>query len=355
MRAGRLRLFRLHFPALLALMWVGQPAHAQLLPKAYQVWEVPPMAGTSVTVAQQINDTEVVTGFGDSAAPPVRRAFRWQLWTAHPPVDMGPVGTLTMGHALNNTGDIVGDFMLNNVSHAFLYRNGVISDLGSLGAGTWTSATGINDAGQVSGYSQVNGANHAFLWSNGAMMDLGTLGAASLNSHGNRINNLGEVTGYSQVPNSTGAGHAVIYRAGTVIDLGTLGGPSSFGYDINDAGHVAGEASDSRLRLRAALYANGTVKDLGALRPQQESRAFGINKWDQVVGESGADAEPKKAFIYSDSKLVDLTGMIQAGDPFKPYVTLQTAWDINDDGWIVASGVDKRDTNTHAYVLEPIP
>jgi probable HAF family extracellular repeat protein len=268
---------------------------------------------------------------------------------------MGPVGSVSGGYAINNTGDIVGAFMLNNVSHAFLYRNGVISDLGSLGAGTWTVAAGINDAGQVSGSSQVNGAMHAFLWSNGAMMDLGTLGAASLDSFGGRINNLGEVTGYSQVPNSTSVGHAVIYRAGAVIDLGTLGGPDSFGYDINDAGHVAGEASDSRLRLRAVLYANGTVKDLGALRPQQESRAFGINNRDQVVGESGADAEPKKAFIYGDGKLVDLTGMIQAGDPLKPYVTLQAAWDINDDGWIVATGLDKRDTNGHAYVLEPVP
>ena len=60
--------------------------------------------------------------------------------------------------------------------HAFLYSNGTMQDLGSLG-GDGGVAYGINAGGQIVGYaSTAAGACHAFLYSNGAMTDLGTLG-----------------------------------------------------------------------------------------------------------------------------------------------------------------------------------
>lgn len=62
-------------------------------------------------------------------------------------------------------------------AHAELYR---LTDLGTLG-GSSSSAFGINDTGQVVGSSAIAGdaVQHAFLYSNGSMADLGTLGGAN--------------------------------------------------------------------------------------------------------------------------------------------------------------------------------
>src|SRR5690242_12965143 len=52
-----------------------------------------------------------------------------------------------------------------------------VQDLGTLG-GSFSLAGGMNEEGSVVGFSTVagNGAVHAFLWRSGEMTDLGTLG-----------------------------------------------------------------------------------------------------------------------------------------------------------------------------------
>jgi probable HAF family extracellular repeat protein len=63
----------------------------------------------------------------------------------------------------------------NNSLDAFLYTNGTMVDLGTLG-GSMSDANGINNSGQVVGQSFTsNFSYHAFLYTDGIMFDLNTL------------------------------------------------------------------------------------------------------------------------------------------------------------------------------------
>jgi probable HAF family extracellular repeat protein len=94
----------------------------------------------------------------------------------------------------------------------------------------------------VVGRSQVSATeDHAFLYSNGSMTDLGTLGGSS---RGMAINSAGHVTGYSHIT-SAGGSHAFVSRGGAMIDLNTLipsgsGWTLQYGLAINDNGQITG-------------------------------------------------------------------------------------------------------------------
>jgi probable HAF family extracellular repeat protein len=130
--------------------------------------------------------------------------------------------------------------------------------------------TAINDSGEVTGTAElVNGDNHAFLYGNGSMRDIGTLGGSLGGGAG--ISNSGEITGVSLITSDT-ALHAFLYSNGQMQDLGTLGGTTSSGAAINDDGQVTGESSTDGAGGqssfvdgdRAFLYSNGQMIDLNS-------------------------------------------------------------------------------------------
>ncbi|WP_167759727.1 HAF repeat-containing PEP-CTERM protein [Massilia horti] len=140
---------------------------------------------------------------------------------------------------MNAAGVVVGNFSANNMSHAFMYSNGVTTDLGSLYCGDYSFAYGINDAGDIVGMFGTARDEHPFLYSAGTILDLGTLGGTI--SRANAINNHGQIVGASNTAN--GDLHAFLYSNGQMLDLsdmvqGLNDWTLMYAYGINDAGQI---------------------------------------------------------------------------------------------------------------------
>jgi probable HAF family extracellular repeat protein len=110
---------------------------------------------------------------------------------------------------INDAGEIVGaaDFSSTGGSafDAYLWRNGVATDLGSVGRDCFSRALAINSQGQVVGnsFSCEGNFHNAFLWENSSIADLNTLippnSPLQLASAGD-INDRGEIAGLGVPP-----------------------------------------------------------------------------------------------------------------------------------------------------------
>lgn len=172
-----------------------------------------------------------------------------------------PLGTLggarSWALAIDERGRVTGvSETAGGDRHAFVWRGGRMLDLGTLGGAT--SVVGdvlapgallqanvadlaVNDRGDVVGTSETaSGDLHAFLWRDGRMLDLGTLGGPT--SRATAVNDRGQVAGYSET--ADGVTHAFLWEGGRMTDLGSLLGDPvrSWARDINDRGQVVGTA-----------------------------------------------------------------------------------------------------------------
>ena len=126
-----------------------------------------------------------------------------------------------------------------------------ITDLGTLGTnsrGTYSQAYCINASGQAAGQTSASSQNMtdpAFLYSNGQLINLGTLGGEYGQARG--INTSGQIAGYSTL--ARGSYRAFLYTGGQMISLGTLGADYSVAYALNDAGQVVGNSQISADRI----------------------------------------------------------------------------------------------------------
>jgi probable HAF family extracellular repeat protein len=128
----------------------------------------------------------------------------------------------------------------------------VITDLGTLGRSFISSeAVDVNESGQIVGGSGTGSLGRAFIWQNGTMTPLGTLGG--LESSAVAINNRGQVIGGS-LTRKPARGHAFLWQDGKMTDLGTLGGRRSGARALNDRGQVVGSSTTASGRGHAVLW-----------------------------------------------------------------------------------------------------
>jgi probable HAF family extracellular repeat protein len=170
--------------------------------------------------------------------------------------------------------------------------------------------------------------SHAFAWRNGSKTDLGVLPGGS-SSYALWISQNGLITGNSQNgevdPLITGLPEirAVIWSDGKIIDLGTLeGGHESVASAVNSRGQVVGAFNNiisdpfslvgNGYQVRAFLWQDGAMKDLGTLGGP-DAFALLINERGQITGQSYTSPLPRTLALRVDiSNLNQWRSLLQA-------------------------------------------
>ncbi|SCG40810.1 hypothetical protein OG423_25840 [Micromonospora zamorensis] len=251
-----------------------------------------PLPGGNGSLPRDVNERGEVVGFCQSAV----HAARPCLWRQGRPRDLGTLDERGTGTALavNDKGEVVGDnqtFIRGGLTRAFLWRRGVLTDLGGVGD---RSATGINNHSQVIGVHYSSNGQRAFLWQRGTLTDLGTLG-------GNEtvpadINERGQIVGTSTT--ADGVQHAFLWQRGRMIDLGTPSGISG-ALAINDHGQVVGWSNSADGAARVFHWYQG-------VRTEFPGYGARINERGWIAGTTAGD--PRRAFLLRNRRMV-------TGDP----------------------------------------
>ena len=250
-------------------------------------------------------------------------------------------------HGINDRGQVAGE----SGGNGFLYSGGSMTWITGWGA---TTVRGINNDGTVVGMAEYpdeeNGlVRHAYSYRDGVTTDLGTL--YGIRSQANAINNLGHVVGGTDIGGAPNWPLTpFLYRDGAMTDLGPFNGPWSEALAINERDQVVGYAGyaprGGELYPRGAfLWDDGTLLDLGGLLGVDYSYATGINNLSQVVGWYERD-QARSGFFYDNGTLVDLNTLI---DPASGWV-IADVHAINDLQQIVGRAC--RDGACHAVRLD---
>jgi probable HAF family extracellular repeat protein len=259
-------------------------------------------------------------------------------------------------NAINDAGMIAGAIGLGAENYfAFaISPSGAWLDLGLVDGEVMQSrgAMAVNSLGHVAGYTARGNGTHGFLWRDGAVLDLGTLGG---NSFASAVNDADQVAGMSAI--ASGVMHPFLYARGAMRDLGTLGGNSGTAYAINASGIVVGASEIPDGSVRAFRY-DGRLTELRVAGPFENAIATSIDSRGQIAGWTTDDAriylDPlpvvarSRAFlIRDDGTQVDLseTHLLRAG------FENARAFSLSESGIIAGSGTCGN--GVHGFLLVP--
>jgi probable HAF family extracellular repeat protein len=258
-----------------------------------------------------------------------------------------------------------------------------VKSLGTLG-GTASNALGINNKGWANGVANLTGdtAEHATLWRNGTVTDLGTLGGVNSNADFPVKNDKGLIAGFAQTPTVDPIGEnfcvffctangdpcggsnlscqAFLWRDDVMTPLAMLGGNNSAATGINNKGMIVGTAENNTpdpncippqvLDYEAVIWGPkmDEIHELPAFSGDSIAAAIAINDKGQVVGASGSCGTGPgtgpilvHALLWQDRLVSDLGSLGGALN--------NAAYAINDRGQVVGVSDLQGDTTAHAF------
>ena len=292
---------------------------------AYPEYKVT-VVGPADSTATDINNAGVVVGYY-RFTPTANHAF---LNRGKGLVDLGTLtGTASDAVAINDKGQVLGHWTTGTGQRrGFIYDCAKLRDIGTIG-GRRTTWRDINNAGHIAVYAvdaPANDGTTSFLRApNGALTALGDLPNDYPDSppitFAARLNNKNQIAGESgplTFPDQPL--RSFIWTKGKLRDLGDFGWSPDGALAINDRGQATGYSSvPEGFRNRVAfLYSRGHLIDIDG-RPTSEERSSegtGINYRGHIVGNSNH----LSGFIWRGKKMQSLNALINPA----------SGWDIRD-------------------------
>lgn len=272
-----------------------------------------------------------------------------------PYVSFQPFGaTYSQAYGINDLGDIVGYAMQPTNDMAYLKPAGqpAIALFPADGSVIGSYAWGVNASRQVVGnFVTADNHHHAFSWKDGVVTQLPSLGGKF--DYAGAVNASGVIAGGSRRLSRRAHNHAVKWVNGALVDLGGLGYTDVGGdgtYAINDAGWVAGYCSVANFQIHGCLWHDGVIDDLPPLVAGSWGEVRAINNHKVAVGRAGDPNSLDHAVIWKNGVVSDLNQQVAlpAG------VVLEVAQSINDKGRILAQGYDRLQDRERHFVLVPV-
>jgi len=359
----------------------------------YNVSTLSALGGTS-SGGNTANNRGIIAGYSNMPGNTSRHAAVWRNDASHTLVDLGTLGGpnssvtwnvkndrgLIAGIAQTDMPDPLGELWSsaffypgpNNfgfINRGFVYQNGKMRDLGTLG-GNHSFAAGANNHNEVVGWAENDFHDAAcvppqilqfrpVVWGPGIdqirelpLVGGDTSGAATA------VNDSHVAVGISGICDQAigryTATHAVMWSKGEVTDLGNLGAefwntPTA----INQAGTVvgfagvAGDPDGNTINAFIWTQSDG-MQLLPGLAGDVDIEAYGINNSGTVVGLSCDATGVCKAVRWDDGVVTDLNSV---KGTFAD--RLETAKDINDQGEITGRAISATSVRT-TYLAVPI-
>lgn len=305
-----------------------------------------------------INDKAQIVGSYNVYGGGVDKPFLWDRGEFIP-LELPPDYMQAHCADINDIGQIVGTMgWCIAPGRGFLYDEGEFMNLGVLEGANASTATAINDSGQIVGYSaDMNDGDpplQAYVWQDGIMTNLASHFPMP-ESLARDINEAGQITGGTgeSIGNDS---TAFIWREGLVQQLGPIpGGFTSEGYAINNRGEVAGRGKVYTEGPRGSayhgfLYCDGEMIDIGLVQGARGCRVRAMNDRRQIVGycDEWPDGPGLWAFLWQDGTMYSLDDLV----PPELELDLEWGYAINNAGQITARGYASVDSVT--VLLSPV-